>query len=114
MFSQRNLPVKAEDDTSYYVAVEEMPEPIDGVSDIGAKLYYTDEALNAKIEGRIYIMAYVNEKGLVEKTRVLKGLGYGLDEVASDAVIKTKFSPGKQEGHPVKVQVAIPIIFKLD
>jgi protein TonB len=37
-----------------------------------------------------------------------------LDEKASAAVLKTKFIPGKQDGVPVKVEVAIPIVFKLE
>jgi len=28
-------------------------------------------------------------------------------------VQKTKFKPGKQRGKPVKVQVSIPVVFKL-
>jgi periplasmic protein TonB len=30
-----------------------------------------------------------------------------------NAVRETKFKPGKQRGKPVKVQVSIPIVFKL-
>ena len=37
----------------------------------------------------------------------------GCDEMAVDAVKQTKFNPGKQKGKPVKVQVTIPIVFKL-
>ncbi len=33
--------------------------------------------------------------------------------MAMDAVKKTKFNPGTQNGKPVKVQVTIPIVFKL-
>ena len=33
--------------------------------------------------------------------------------MAVDAVKRTKFNPGTQNGIPVKVQVTIPIVFKL-
>ena len=46
--------------------------------------------------------------------KVLNGIGGGCDEMAVDAVKKTKFNPGTQNGKPVKVQVTIPIVFKLD
>jgi TonB family protein len=60
------------------------------------------------------VLAYVNENGTVDSTKILQGLGYGLDEVASDAVLQAKFTTAKQDGIPVKVVVVIPIIFKLD
>ena len=36
------------------------------------------------------------------------------DEAAIAAVMKTRFKPGKQRGKPVRVQVSIPILFKLN
>ena len=48
------------------------------------------------------------------KLTVLKGIGAGCDEAALNAVLKTKFKPGKQRGKPVNVQVSIPVIFKLN
>ncbi len=45
--------------------------------------------------------------------KIIKGIGAGCDEAAIDAVKQTKFTPGKQKGKPVKVQVSIPIVFKL-
>jgi len=44
---------------------------------------------------------------------VIKGIGAGCDEAAVQAVMQTKFKPGKQRGKAVKVQVSIPIVFKL-
>lgn len=114
IFSQIEIPMRATDDTTYFMAVEVMPEPIGGIAEISSKLYYTEEAQKNNIEGKIYVLAYVNEEGDVDSTMILQGLGYGLDEVASDAVLQTKFSVAKQDDVPVKVEVAIPIVFKLD
>nr|HPN38001.1 energy transducer TonB [Melioribacteraceae bacterium] len=55
-----------------------------------------------------------NENGDVAKVELIKGIGAGCDEAAMDAVKQTKFKPGKQRGKSVKVQVAIPILFKLN
>jgi protein TonB len=98
---------------TYFVAVEEMPEPIGGIQGIQAKIVYSEIAKRAGVEGKVYVLAFVDEKGNVTKTMVQKGLGAGLDEAAENAIKQTKFKPGKQRGVPVKVQVMIPIVFKL-
>ena len=104
---------KIEEEPTYFVAVEEMPEPIGGISAIQSKIVYPEIAKRAGVEGKVYILAFVDENGNVTKTQVLKGLGAGCDEAALKAVQQTKFKPGKQRGKPVKVQVSIPIVFKL-
>jgi protein TonB len=100
-------------DTIYFVSVEEMPEPIGGIAEIQSKVIYPPEAKNKGIQGKVYVIAYINEKGIVDSTKIIKGIGYGCDEAAKNAIKQTKFIPGKQRGKPMKVQVAVPIIFKL-
>jgi len=104
---------KVEEEPTYFVAVEEMPEPIGGIKAIQEKIVYPEIAKRAGVEGKVYILAFVDESGAVTKAQVLKGIGAGCDEAALNAVLKTKFKPGKQRGKPVKVQVSIPVIFKL-
>ena len=104
---------KVEEEPTYFVAVEEMPEPVGGIKAIQEKIVYPEIAKRAGVEGKVYILAFVDESGNVTKAQVLKGIGAGCDEAALDAVLKTKFKPGKQRGKPVKVQVSIPVIFKL-
>ena len=98
---------------TYYVAVDQMPEPIGGIAAIQKKIKYPEIAKRAGIEGRVYIEAFIDEKGNVTKTTVLKGIGAGCDEAAMNAIKKVKFTPGRQRGKPVKVQVSVPVIFKL-
>lgn len=102
-----------EEEPTYFVAVEEMPSPIGGIKAIQEKIVYPEIAKRAGVEGKVYILAFVNEQGEVTKAQVIKGIGAGCDEAALNAVLKTRFTPGKQRGKPVKVQVSIPIIFKL-
>jgi protein TonB len=104
---------KVEEEPQYFVAVEEMPEPIGGIQAIQSKIIYPEIAKRAGIEGKVYVLAFVDETGTVTKAEIIKGLGAGLDEAALKAVKATKFKPGKQRGKPVKVQVSIPIVFKL-
>lgn len=98
----------------FFVAVEEMPEPIGGIQGIQQRIIYPEIAKRAGVQGRVYIKAFVDESGAVQKAEVLKGIGAGCDEAAVDAVMKTRFKPGKQRGKPVRVQVSIPILFKLN
>ncbi len=97
----------------YFVAVEEMPEPIGGIQSIQSKIKYPEIAKRAGIEGKVYVLAFINETGDVTDAKIIKGIGAGCDETAIDAIKQTKFTPGKQRGKPVKTQVSIPIVFKL-
>ena len=110
-------PVEEEDDeipVEFFVAVEEMPEPIGGIRGIQQKIVYPEIAKRAGVQGRVYVKAFVDESGTVKKAEVIKGIGAGCDEAAVDAVMRTRFKPGKQRGKPVRVQVSIPILFKLN
>jgi len=96
-----------------FVAVEEMPYPIGGIQAIQEKVHYTEIGRRAGIKGTVYIEAIIDEEGNVINAIVKKGVGGGLDEEALNAVLQTKFVPGKQRGKPVKVKLVIPIKFVL-
>jgi protein TonB len=80
---------------------------------IQSKIKYPEIARRAGLEGTVYILAYLNEEGIVVKTEIAKGIGGGCDEEAEKAVKDTRFTPGKQRGKPVKVKVMIPVKFQL-
>ncbi|MEX0602663.1 MAG: energy transducer TonB [Bacteroidota bacterium] len=101
------------DDEAYFVAVEDMPQVIGGIESIMRKLVYPELAMRAGVQGRVYVLAFVNEKGEVVKAEVQKGIGAGCDEAAVAAVMQSKFIPGKQRGKAVKVRVSIPIRFQI-
>ncbi|MGK9477607.1 energy transducer TonB [Melioribacter sp. OK-6-Me] len=102
-----------EEEAVFFVAVEEQPEPIGGIEAIQKRIIYPEIAKRAGVQGRVYIKAFVDENGNVVKAEVIKGIGAGCDEAAVKAVTETKFKPGRQRGKPVKVQVSIPVVFKL-
>ncbi len=107
------IPMKEDTEETYYVAVDEMPEPIGGMKSIQEKILYPELAKRAGIEGRVFVLAFIDETGNVADAKVIRGIGAGCDEAALEAVKQTKFSPGKHKGELVKAQVAIPIQFKL-
>jgi TonB family protein len=101
------------DEAIYFVAVEEMPEPIGGIAAIQRLIEYPEIAKRAGVEGKVYVLAFINENGNVTNAKIIKGIGAGCDEAALDAILKSKFKPGRQRGKTVKVQVSIPLVFKL-
>ncbi len=106
-------PVDNSAEEEYFIAVEEMPEPIGGMAAIHNNVIYPAIARRAGIQGRVYVFAFINDKGEVTKTEVLKGIGAGCDEAAMAAVRKARFTPGRQRGKPVNVRISILIHFQL-
>ena len=103
-----------EDDPAFYRTVEVMPEPIGGMNAIYKKIGYPEEAKDNKIEGVVKILTSIDRDGEVLDAQVLEGIGYGCDEAARLAIFYHRFKPGLIKGQRVKVQMEIPIEFKLD
>jgi TonB family protein len=74
---------------------------------------YTEEARRAQIEGAIRLSVVLNANGTVSDIRVARGLGYGLDEKATEAARQLRFVPAQKDGHTVSVQVFIEFKFSL-
>jgi periplasmic protein TonB len=74
---------------------------------------YTEPARKARTEGVVFLEAIIDTAGNVTDIRVLKGLPYGLNESAMDAVKKWKFRPGTLNGKAVPVVLDLTISFHL-
>jgi TonB family protein len=105
--------IKPINEGEYLLSVEEMPGIIGGLYSIQKNIKYPETAKRTGIEGKVYVLTYIDEKGNVSDARVIRGIGAGCDEAALNAVKEAKFTPGKHKGKLVKVQVTIPILFKL-
>ena len=90
-----------------------MPEPIDGPGGITKNVVYPQSAKEAGIEGKVVVKAIIDEKGNVVDAEVIKSVNEDCDNAAVDAIKKTKFTPGIKDDKPVKTEVTIPIMFKL-
>ena len=78
------------------------------------KPIYPEIAQEAGIEGVVIVQAFIDAKGRVKETLILKGVpNTGLDEAAMEAIRKTRFRPAKQRERPVGVWISIPVNFKL-
>ena len=81
---------------------------------IRKELKYPKEALEAKVEGSVYLRYNIDYKGRVTSSKVLTGIGYGCDEEAQRIVSKFKFQvPKTPQRLKVKFHKTIRIYFKL-
>jgi periplasmic protein TonB len=75
---------------------------------------YTEDARKARTEGIVVLQAIIRKDGSIDSFKVLRGLGYGLDESAiSTIATKWRFKPGTLNGAPVDVQANIEVSFRL-
>ena len=97
----------------YLAFADKMPEPIGGLEAIYKLISYPEIAKKAGVEGKVYVLAFINENGSVDDVKLIKGIGAGCDKVTMDAVKKSKFSPGETAGKGAKVKMSLQIQFKL-
>jgi TonB family protein len=74
---------------------------------------YTDEARSARIEGTVSLELEFTAVGDVRVLRVVRGLGYGLDEAAQRAALRIRFKPARSAGTPVDSRATVHITFRL-
>ncbi|HXN24414.1 MAG TPA: energy transducer TonB [Candidatus Dormibacteraeota bacterium] len=74
---------------------------------------YTGETRARGRQGTVNLQVIVSEDGRALQIGVIKMLGYGLDEIAIEAVRKWSFEPTTKAGRPVPVILPIEITFRL-
>lgn len=84
------------------VHITDKPKPI-----------YTPEGRAKKVEGEVILQVVFTASGEVQVLRVLKGLGYGLNESAQNAARLIKFNPAQKDGHAVDSSAVVHIVFEL-
>jgi TonB family protein len=75
---------------------------------------YTPEALAAKVEGMIELWGKIGEDGIPRDVRVIKPLGFGLDQKAVECVLEWRFTPPLDaEGKPLSHGCSFYVKFEL-
>jgi TonB family protein len=79
---------------------------------------YSDEARLAKYQGVCLVSLIVDAQGNPQNPRVIRGLDYGVNEKALEAVRKYKFTPAikrvpGQPDVPVPVMITVEVNFRL-
>lgn len=74
---------------------------------------YTQEAKSLRIEGEVLLEVVLEASGSLRVTRVVRGLGHGLDDNAVKAAEQIHFKPAIRDGQPTDSTVVLHIIFQL-
>jgi protein TonB len=75
---------------------------------------YTDEAREAKMQGKVTVRVLVNADGRAAQIRIVQGIGLGLDERAVEAIRTWKFIPAHDAARrAVPTWVTIEAVFRL-
>ncbi len=75
---------------------------------------YTEAAFKAKYQGKVELLAVIAADGHPGRIQVLKGVGFGLDQSAIEAVRKWRFRPAVgPTGKPAAVRQDIEIGFHM-
>ena len=75
---------------------------------------YTDEARHGKVQGSVTLQVLVGADGRAHDVRIVKGIGFGLDERAAETVGGWKFTPARDGAkHAVATWVTVEAVFRL-
>ena len=74
---------------------------------------YPELARQARLEGRLVVLAFVGPDGRVRRAEIESGSSV-FDESATAAVARWVFTPALADGHPVGVWIRVPVVFRLD
>lgn len=102
-----------------YYPPDEMPQFQGGEYGLArflqTNIVYPTEARSLGIEGKVYLNFIVDEYGNVGNVRVIRGVEEHLDAESIRIVKKMpRWTPGTEEGKPVKVSFNLPIQYKLN
>jgi TonB family protein len=74
---------------------------------------YTEDARRQKVEGEVLLDVVFAASGSLRVNRVVKGLGYGLDDMALAAAQHIQFHPARRDGQPYDCAALVHIVFEL-
>jgi protein TonB len=75
---------------------------------------YTDEARHGKVQGSVTLAVLVGADGRAQDVRIVKGIGFGLDERAVETVRGWKFVPARDGAkHGLAAWVTVEAVFRL-
>ena len=74
---------------------------------------YTPEALRQRVEGEVLLEVVFGASGSLHVNRVVKGLGFGLDDMALAAAEHIRFRPARRDGQPYDCAALVHIVFEL-
>ena len=112
------LEVTEPDENGIFQVVEIEPEFPGGMAELmkylEKNLRYPQICKEQGVQGRVIVMFVVNTDSTITDVNVIKPVNPHLDEEAVRVVkAMPKWNPGKQRGEPVRVQLFLPVTFRL-
>jgi TonB family protein len=92
----------AEDNAHTAVEIISKPNPI-----------YTAEARRRHVEGDVLLEVQFTADGQIRVRRVVRGLGFGLDDAAVQAAERIRFKPAQRDGRSLDTTAMLHITFQL-
>ena len=74
---------------------------------------FSEEARKAKAAGDVIVSIQVDPTGRPTHVHIARGMGWGLDEKALEAVRQYKFKPAMKDGKPVTVEMNVDVNFQI-
>jgi TonB family protein len=116
--SVENNKIMEDAEQSVYCYVEQMPEYPGGDTEIFAYLAksirYPEIAMENGISGRVYVSFVVNENGQISEEKIIRNIDPSLDQEALRVIRNMpRWIPGRQNGRPIRMQMTMPINFRL-
>ena len=119
LFSFMTSTAQTKKNNMVYDVVEVMPQFPGGqiamMKYIMENIKYPKQIMEEGIQGRVTVSFIVEKDGRVSNVRLLRSVQSALDKEAV-RVVKSmpKWTPGKQNGKPVRVRFNLPVMFKLN
>ena len=119
LFSLMTSTAQTKKNNMVFDVVEVMPQFPGGqiamMKYIMENMKYPEQAMKEGIQGRVTVRFIVEKDGSISNVSPIHPVHPLLDKEAI-RVVKSmpKWSPGKQHGKPVRVQLIVPIMFKLN
>jgi protein TonB len=80
---------------------------------VAENIVYPEVAKNNGVTGRVVLQFVIEKDGSVNDVKVLRGVDPALDAEAVRVVsMSPKWSPGMEDGKPVRVSFTFPLIFR--
>ncbi len=112
-------PVAGDPKDAVYTSVEKLPQFPGGMDAFSrfltTNIRYPKSARKNKIQGKVIVTMIVEKDGSLSNIKIVRSVSDDIDAEALRVVtLSPKWSPGLQNGRPVRVSYAIPISFMLD
>jgi protein TonB len=89
-------------------SVTEWPEAY-----VKPELEYPEAAKRMGIGGKVLVRIGIDRKGNIKSVRVLKNVGFGMDEAAMKAAWRSKWKPARRaDGEPVDIVITHSFVFE--